>query len=164
MALILLGLFPLTAGGRIRSLGSQGRLVLPILAFDLFRPSGPQALAQSSSAVSSPIFELEAVGVRATGQESDAGFIVFARSTARRQGTPAFPEGYRILRDQLVRDGKLVVGTDAANYHFATDIVFSSPSAAAAVVTARSASGPMEWKLRRSGQTYRDWRNAQLEE
>jgi hypothetical protein len=48
-------------------------------------------------------------------------------------------------------------------YRFATDVAFASPSAAASVVAARSASGPREWKLRRTGQLYRDWRAARLD-
>jgi hypothetical protein len=58
----------------------------------------------------------------------------------------------------------MVADSEQAHYRFATDIVFSSPSAAAAVVAARSSSGPTEWKLPTSGQTYRDWRSAQLDE
>jgi hypothetical protein len=142
----------------------QLRIVLPTLGFDLFRPSGSQALAQSNPAMQSPIFELDTVGIRATGREADTGFIVLADSTARKEATPAFPEGYRTLRDQLVRDGKLVDAAESTNYRFATDVVFPSPSAAAAVVMARNASGPREWKQRGTGQTYGTWRSAQLGE
>jgi len=140
----------------------QLKIVLPVVGFDVFRPSGAQALAQTSTAGSSPIFELDAVGIRATGRESDAGFVVLAESTARKDGTPAFPDGYRSLRDQLVRDGKLVEGAEPSQYRFTTDVIFPSPSAAAAVVMARNASGPKEWKQRATGKTYGDWRNAQL--
>jgi hypothetical protein len=87
---------------------------------------------------------------------------VLAESTARKDGTPAFPDGYRSLRDQLVRDGKLVEGAEPSQYRFTTDVIFPSPSAAAAVVMARNASGPKEWKQRATGKTYGDWRNAQL--
>ena len=48
------------------------------------------------------------------------------------------------------------------NYRFAADVAFASPSAAASVVAARSASGPREWKVSGNGQTYRDWRAEQL--
>jgi hypothetical protein len=143
---------------------AQLRIVLPVLGFDLFKPSGPQAIQQSASLVANPIFELESVGVRARGQESDAGFVVLAESTARKDGTPAFPEGYRSLRDQLVREGKLVDGSEPAQYRFTTDVVFPSPSAAAAVVLARNASGPREWKQSGTGQTYGSLRSAQLSE
>ena len=142
----------------------QLKIVLPVVGFDVFRPSGAQALAQTSAIGSSPIFELDAVGIRATGRESDTGFIVLANSTARKDGTPAFPDGYRSLRDQLVRDGKLVEEMEPSRYRFTTDVAFPSPSAAAAVVMARNASGPREWKQRDTGKTYGDWRKSQLSE
>lgn len=143
---------------------NQLRIVLPVIGFDLFKPSGPQTLQQSASSGTSPIFELDSVGVRARGRESDAGFVVLADSTARKDGTPAFPEGYRSLRDQLILEGKIVDGQEPWQYRFATDVVFPSPSAAASVVMARNASGPREWKQFGTGETYGSWRNAQLGE
>jgi hypothetical protein len=85
-------------------------------------------------------------------------------STARRDGTTGFPQGYRSFRDQLVKDGKLVDGPESDHYSFAANVIFPSPSAAAAVVMARSASGPQEWKLRGTGQTYKVWRAPNLAE
>ncbi len=56
----------------------------------------------------------------------------------------SFPKGFNALRDELIdsevikeADGKLV---------FQTDYLFSSPSAAAAIVMGRSANGLIEWK------------------
>jgi len=137
----------------------QLRTVLPILGFDLFRPAGGPPMDDKG-----PIFELDAVGIRATARELDDGFIVLTGSTARRDGTAAFPEGYRTLRDQLVKDGKLVECPEPGHYRFAADVAFPSPSAAASVVMAGSASGPREWKLRGTGQTYKVWRAAKLAE
>src|SRR5882672_9165516 len=86
----------------------QLRTVLPILGFDLFRPTGGRPTSQPGADEQNPVFELDAVGMRATARESDDGFVVLAGSTARQNGTAAFPEGYRSFRDQLVKDGKLV--------------------------------------------------------
>ncbi len=47
---------------------------------------------------------------------------------------------------------------------FAADMAFASPSAAASIVAARSASGPREWKVAGTGQSYRDWRAERLGE
>ena len=140
----------------------QVRTVLPILGFDLFRSPGGRAMSQQGADGQSPMFELGAVGVRATARELDHGFVVLAGSTARRDGTDAFPPGYRSFRDQLVRDGKLVEQPAQEYYRFAADVAFPSPTAAAAVVLARNASGPQEWKLRGTGQTYKVWRAAKL--
>jgi Domain of unknown function (DUF4357) len=119
-------------------------------------------LAQSEADGQNPVFELDAVGVRATARELDDGFIVLAGSTARRDGTEAFPQGYRSFRDQLLKDGKLVESPEPGHYRFAVDVAFPSPSAAAAVVMARSASDPQEWKLQGTGQTYKVWRAGNL--
>lgn len=141
----------------------QMRIVLPILGFDLFRPAGGQPGSNSAADEQKPTFELDAVGVHAMARETDDGFIVLAGSTARKDGTLTFPDGYRSFRDQLVKDEKLI-GDPSPNdqYRFATNVVFSSPSAAAAVVMARSAAGPQEWKMRGTGQTYKAWRAANL--
>ena len=67
------------------------------------------------------------------------------------------------LRDQLIQGGQLADGPTPDLYRFAADLAFASPSAAASIVAARSASGPREWKVSTTGQMYRDWRAAQLE-
>ena len=79
--------------------------------------------------------------------------------------SPARPRAGRApRRDQLVQDGRLVDGPSPELFMFAVDVAFASSSAAAAVVAARSASGPREWRLRETGQSYRDWRAERLGE
>ena len=132
----------------------QLHLVLPVLGFDLFRRRlrRPRDVASGET-----VFTFSTAGATATARESDDGFVVLAGSTARRHGTDTFPSGYRSLRDQLVQDGRLVDGPDPLLYSFATDVSFASPSAAASIVAARSASGPREWKVEGTGMAYRDW-------
>ena len=52
----------------------------------------------------------------------------------------------------------------AACYRFATDVAFSSPSAAAAIVAGRSASGPISWCIPITGKTYKDWKTKEASE
>jgi hypothetical protein len=146
----------------MKSFVDQLLLVLPIVGFDLFRATIRHGGTNSHSADGSPTFELEAVGVRARAQEIEDAFVVLAGSTARKGATATFQMGYRALRDKLVADGKLVDGAEPDCYRFAADVAFSSPSTAASIVMARSASGPQEWKLAGSSQSYREWRAAQL--
>ena len=42
--------------------------------------------------------------------------------------------GYRSFRDQFVKGGKLVNGTEPDHYSFAANVIFPSPSVTAAVV------------------------------
>jgi hypothetical protein len=139
----------------------QLRLVLPILGFDIFRrpPAVPEHPSDGET-----IFTFSTAGASATARETEDGFIVLAGSTARRDGTDTFPAGYRAVRERLVQDGHLVDGAEPELYRFAVDIPFGSPSAAASIVAARSASGPREWKVKGTGQLYRDWRAERLDQ
>jgi hypothetical protein len=61
-------------------------------------------------------------------------------------------------------DRKLIEGPNPDLLTFAANVLFSSPSAAASIVTARSASGPREWRVKETGQLYKDWRAERLNE
>jgi hypothetical protein len=137
-------------------------LVMPIVGFDLFRAAIGHAGGRSLSNDGSLTFDLNAGGVQARAREIEDAFVVLAGSTARKRATATFQIGYRALRDQLVANGKLVDGAEPDCYRFASDVAFSSPSAAASIIMARSASGPLEWKLTGSDQTYKEWRAARL--
>jgi hypothetical protein len=146
----------------------HARLVLPILGCDLFRKRRLASTASTAKAtgvagVDDSIFVFATAGARATARETDDGFVVLVGSTARRRASDTFPAGYLALRDKLIIERQLVDGPSAELLSFATDVIFTSPSAAASIVAARSASGPLEWKTVDTGTTYRDWRAAQLE-
>lgn len=142
----------------------QVTLTLPIVGFDLFRRSPREAAASdTSNADVGAMFVFATAGASATARETDDGFVVLVGSTARRTPSETFPAGYLALRDQLIVDGRLVDGPTPDIFTFATDVVFSSPSAAASIVAARSASGPREWKIANTGQMYKDWKAAGLE-
>jgi hypothetical protein len=47
---------------------------------------------------------------------------------------------------------------------FTEDVPFSSPRAAAAVVFGGNQRGPVVWKTRDGGQTYRDWQTEKLKQ
>jgi len=142
--------------------------VLPILGGDLFRRrQGPQAAVQGarvpSAGAESTVFTFATGGASATAQETDDGFIVFSGSTARRTASGTFPAGHAALREKLIGSGQLRESPSPDLLVFATDVTFSSPSAAASIVSARSASGPLEWKVQPQGLTYRDWRTSRID-
>ncbi|OJX47953.1 DUF4357 domain-containing protein [Devosia sp. 66-22] len=143
-------------------------LVLPVLGCDLFRrktrPTTAPAVGRAApDNLDSPIFTFATAGAAATGQETEDGFVVFAGSTARRTPSGTFPAGYAALRDRLLTTGQLIDGPSPDLLPFTTDVLFTSPSAAASIVSARSASGPIEWKIQPAGTTYREWRSSRLE-
>jgi hypothetical protein len=142
----------------------QLRIILPLVGFDLFRPRRPlSAQAAAQTAGDGPVFAFMTGGASARAGETEDGFVVLAGSTAKATTSATFQAGYRALRDRLLADGSLIPAASTDLLTFATDVVFASPSAAAAVVAGRSASGPIEWKVAETGQPYRDWRAATLE-
>lgn len=142
---------------------SQLRLVLALLGFDPFRR--PAQALPVSGAADDVVFTFATAGASARARETEDGFVLLAGSTARRGATETSPAGYRALCDQLFAEGRLTDEAAAGLYCFTSDVIFVSPSAAASiVVAARSASGPLEWKVRRTRQTHRDWRAVTLED
>ncbi len=96
------------------------------------------------------IFFCRRGGADAKGVYGDEGFVVLKGSVARLETTNSSVDTVGPRREELVRSGVLTQGD--AGYRFVRDFVFSSPSAAAAIVTGGSANGWIEWKNGR-GQT-----------
>ena len=84
--------------------------------------------------------------------------IVTSGSKARLRTTPTIPKGTVAMRQMLQERG--VLKPTPEHLVFEGEYVFSSPSAAAAVVTGASANGRIVWKLP-DGRTYADWEDAQ---
>ena len=88
------------------------------------------------------MFEIKAArGADAKGLVVSDGFAVLKGSTAASSTVASFPKSFDQIRSRLL-DQKII----NENYVFEKDYVFSSPSAAAAVVMGRSANGLLEWK------------------
>jgi len=147
---------------------SQAKIVLPVLGVNLLRavPTTPAAAQEASGmtatlSVQSPIFELtlKKSGIEATAQEIDGEFTVFEGSTARSEWHGVEGHGYKRLREKLEEDGTLAATNDGSSRRFTRNQVFASPSAAAAVVTGRSANGRAEWKVRETGLSYGSWQS-----
>ena len=138
----------------------QIRTILPVLGFEFFRdPSGTKLTGSGDASAISPLFELEIpkYEIRAQAQEVDGDFVVLKGSQARVKWAGS-QKGYANLFDQLVQDEVLVEGPIGRRV-FSQDHGFSSPSAAAAVISGRSANGRTKWTLVGKKQTYGDWQN-----
>lgn len=146
----------------------QVRTILPVLGFDFLRDRqtlSTQLHSTSAAGQSGVTFEMELPkhGIRALAKEVDGEFVVLAGSQAREAwagGTNY--ASYRPLYEQLTADGVLVKDA-AGKVSFAQDQAFSSPSAAAAVISGRAANGRIVWREQCSGKTYGDWQSAMLE-
>ena len=110
----------------------------------------------------SPTFAISVVGAVGHAREVDGQFFLLKGSTARVQGVPAWTS-YRKLREQLVKDGKLVQHPTQPDYYVvAEDIPLNSPSAGAAIVAARNMNGRVTWKVEGTGKTYQEWYEQRL--
>lgn len=138
-------------------------MVLPALQIDAFRQD-VRSVFSVQSPDSSPVFELvnQKLGLTATAVLDGEDFVVREGSMARSQWTQEkwAETSYAILREELVRQGVLV--PQGNNCVFAKSYAFRSPSAAAAVVLGRSASGPREWATQGDGILYKDWEQSRL--
>lgn len=147
----------------------QIQTLLPVLGFDFLREQPKPATAveaadvDGAKRVASPNFvcEVRRHDIRALGQEVDGEFVVLAGSTARAEWEGA-DDGYRRLFYELVGQGVLAPTPDGKRRAFLRDYAFSSPSAAAAVVSGRSANGRVQWVTEVGGQTYGGWQEERV--
>ena len=111
-----------------------------------FKPFESLRFDTGSSDEETQVFSIEATrGANAKGMRKVDGFMVMAGAELARDTVPSFSKGFALLRDQLI-DDELVEEIDG-KFVLKEDYLFSSPSAAAAVVMGRNANGLLEWKL-----------------
>lgn len=143
----------------------QIRTILPVLGFDFLREAATKPVVIDNTGITpaSPSFELTLArqGISAHAQEIEGDFIVFAGSQARTQWV-GIDGGYKGLYQQLITEGVLV-GSEGKFCTFTKDHAFSSPSAAAAVVSGRSANGRISWFVEGTKTTYGEWQAQQVE-
>ena len=146
----------------------QIRTILPVLGFDFLRDRqklSDQLQPPAEESAQPVLFEMEVpkYGIRAEAQELDGEFVVLAGSQAREAWVGGSKyASYRPLYEQLTVDGVLVAD-GAGKVRFAQDQTFSSPSAAAAVISGRSANGRIVWYEKVSRKTYGEWQSTILE-
>tara|TARA_R110002049_G_scaffold305236_1_gene501592 strand:- start:1071 stop:2111 length:1041 start_codon:yes stop_codon:yes gene_type:complete len=112
----------------------------------------------------SPTFEVvvRKPALRALAVERDGRMVVLEGSEAREHALSSQSATVRAFRDQLRRAGKLVPAGRPDVLRFATDVAFTSPSAAADAIYGTSRNGREDWKIRGTGETYARWQEDQL--
>ena len=147
----------------------QVRVLLPVLGFDFLRDRqklADQAHPPADATGDTVTFamELPKHGISAEAREIDGEFVVLSGSKARGKWvSSSHHTSYKPLYEQLTADGVLV--PDASGVvRFSQDQPFSSPSAAAAVVSGRSANGRIVWYEKKSRKSYGDWQSEKLEQ
>lgn len=143
-------------------------MVLPAIRVDSFdekRRSAP-ATPQAAGSEDEPRFEFKMTrhGMSATALLRNGELIVQKGSIVRPTwvGDRNYDTHYFKLHDKLVEAGMIVPDGDKGI--LTEDYAFSSPSAAAAIVSGRSANGRTAWLLEGTKTTYADWELAQTQE
>jgi len=147
---------------------SQVQVILPVVGFDFLRPKAKQSThsrieqtdAQTKSRLDL-VLESDKYGYTAKAIEVDGEITVLAGSRATTKGDFS-DNGYASLREQLIKDGRLAPTSDPHFLVFAEDVTFASPTAAAAVIRNRRTNGRTSWRIAATGQTLKDWQDAQL--
>lgn len=95
------------------------------------------------------IYYINSIGLKASGAQSEEGFIVFKGSQSSEEFKKASSQSLRNKWNEL-RNQKIV-----DQGVFLKDIIFSSPSTAAAMVLGRNSNGLTQWK-NRDGRTLKE--------
>jgi hypothetical protein len=144
--------------------------VLPMLGVNIFRQPAARSdspkLEPVGAANSDPVtFYLThgPSGRVARAQEHDGQFTVLRGSQAATVWTGT-EHSYSKLLESLHSDGTLEPHPSQEHSTFTRDRVMNSVSAAAAVILGRTANGRTDWKEEKTGMTYSDWQNQNLDE
>ncbi|MCC7141087.1 MAG: GIY-YIG nuclease family protein [Candidatus Eisenbacteria bacterium] len=113
-------------------------VLLNTLGFPIFEPAANRA------AEADAVFYCKRGGADARGVYNEEGFVVLKGSLARRETTSSSHDMVEPKREELIGSGVLAPARDG--YRFERDMAFSSPSAAAAIVSGGSANGWVEWR------------------
>jgi Domain of unknown function (DUF4357)/GIY-YIG catalytic domain len=132
----------------------QIRIVLPVAGYRFLIPN--TVIRKEVTVVATPeseTYTLETKAIKASLIETDEGFIVLKDSLAAKTHVKSLNPGWLRIRLRLIESKVLVEQGEALQ--FSQDAVFSSLSAAAAVVMGSQTSGTTAWK-NKAGKTYKE--------
>ncbi|UKM64214.1 GIY-YIG nuclease family protein [Flavobacteriaceae bacterium GSB9] len=119
------------------------KLLVNALGFKIFEELRKEQTIEEQ--ISNTFYINAARGAKAKGQMTNEGFVVLKDSEFATSITNSFPSNWKNTRQSLI-DDKIIIQIDN-KLILKEDYLFSSPSAAAAIVMGRSANGLTEWKL-----------------
>lgn len=146
----------------------QIKTLLPVLGYDFLRerqqathPKNPPE--EDTESITTFEMEIPKYQIKAQAREVEGEFVVLAGSKARDHWASTTDyASYKPLYQQLTQDGVLAKDEQGV-MRFTQDQAFSSPSAAAAIVSGRPANGRTVWLESQTRKTYGDWQSEQVE-
>lgn len=140
------------------------QLVLPVIGIDVFRKvvstREPSQTEKDFKAVSF-VLEHKSKGIKAAAVEVDGEFVMQTGSIGDFYETSSFSPKIKELREQLIESGRVEV-LDGKKLRLTENVAFTSPSAAAVFLFGTSRNGRFDWKLKGSGKSYGDYKDALL--
>ncbi len=141
----------------------QIRLILPTVGFEFLHSMKANKFNDNYSVKdilsADLVFSIKGKKVSAQMIESSDGFIVLKGSQTTLETSKSINEGWIQLRNKLIATEKLK--KEGEYFIFQEDTLFSSTSAAAAVVLGRQAAGPLEW-VDENNKSYKEYQNERL--
>lgn len=122
------------------------KILLATLGYPLYE-------SKRKSTESSMLFYVTGQGVKASGNLTDEGFLIYKGSQAKIEETPSCHTYLINMRSQLISAG--ILSEREGIYVFTQDHIFNSPSTAGGVILGRSTNGWTKWK-NRDGKTLDD--------
>jgi Domain of unknown function (DUF4357) len=116
------------------------KLLVNTLGYKVFEDVSTQETAENDT-----FFLRSSRGAEAKGKRTSEGFVVFKNSIIAQDTVVSAQKWILDLRKQLLEQNYII--QDEEYLILTKDYLFSSPSAAAAVILGRSANGLTEWKL-----------------
>ncbi|PJA41151.1 DUF4357 domain-containing protein [candidate division WWE3 bacterium CG_4_9_14_3_um_filter_39_7] len=117
--------------------------MLPLVGLRIIRTDIQDKSTQSDN----PLLTCDQDGIKATGRDTDEGFIVYKGSTARKIVFDSFSESSKQLRSKLIETSVLVDHPQNNDVLlFEQDYVFSSPSGASGMILGVTSNGRWKWK------------------
>lgn len=143
----------------------QVRILLGIFGITEFEPARTRlapAKVEAGAAPASgrtPVFFMKVGNVEAKGILDESGFIVHKGSRARKAARAGELSYRQAAREELITNG--VLREQKGELIFTQDYLFTSPSAAASVISGTSLNGRIVWKLS-DGTTLKEWEEREL--
>ena len=130
-------------------------LCLPLLGYSLFETA-------DSAPTDKHLLILNARGIKASGRDTAAGFVVYKGSQAvpDENITASTHEYLRSLRVDLQRQGVLITTPDGPTLILSQDYTFNSPSTASGAMLGRVSNGRTAWKTD-DGRTLKEIQDAE---
>lgn len=142
----------------------QIQVILPVLGYEFLkeikRPSFNFLIPNIIPVDVGADFYLAIKDVNAKAKIVDGEFYVLQGSQVRREVSQPTHNYMKNLRPRLFENN--IISSDT--YTFNQDHLFSSPSAAAAVILGRSSNGRRRWKQLGTDLTYEEWQQKQVDD